>query len=139
MCFSEKEFWYNFSVHSYITFWPPPPLPSMAHYTPWVYDKNKWTNLNLLKNTNNISTILNHLPSNLILVLCLNNYKHLKLFFFRMHSTKFSWELGSGEDDKKGKKLLQRQQTDFELKSLLESSAEVGYISYFGTLYQDFT
>lgn len=81
MCFSEKEFWYNFSVHSYITFWPPP-LPSMAHNTPWDYDKNKWTNLNLLKNTHNISTILNHLPSNLILVLCLNNYKHLKLFFF---------------------------------------------------------
>lgn len=127
MCFSEKEFWYKFSVHSYIIFWPlhPIPLPSMAHNTPWDYDKNKWTNLNLLKNTDNISTILNHLSSNSNLVLCSNNYKHLKLFFLGC-IVPSSVEISSMVLVKMMEKgnLLQRQRTDFELKSLLESSAK---------------
>lgn len=50
-------------VHSYITFWHPP-FPVWPTIPPWEYNKNKWTNLDLLRNTNNISTILNHLPSN---------------------------------------------------------------------------
>lgn len=48
---------------------------------PYPRDHDKWTNLNLLKNTNNISTIISHLPFNWDLVRSFNKYQSAKLFF----------------------------------------------------------